>query len=264
MITICLSEWQEFRNSIDNDRQIYPTYWRGQRDPSWPLASSFERMILSLNGGHKPDASQLYPYEGRYQREGKKIWDNNFYRSSRDWYLEAFKTASSGLRGPNPKELSPDQWWALGRHHGLITPLLDWTEKPYMAAFFALTDLYSQMRKSGYIVFDGKETAIYRLFHNAQLEGDGLRVVKVAVDELGRIQGQRGLFTWLNSDEYFEIQGFLDNTSRGDLLTKFILSDQCVLDGLRDLNAHGIDYRLLFPDLTGAALAVNTIADFPF
>jgi hypothetical protein len=32
-----------------------------------------------------------------------------------------------------------------------------------------------------------------------------------------------------------------------------IISDQAVIDGLRDLKAHGIDHRLLFPDLLGAA-----------
>lgn len=100
--------------------------------------------------------------------------------------------------------------------------------------------------------------AIYRLFHTEQLEGDGLRVVKPIVDELGRLQGQRGVFTWLDSQKHFELQGFLDNTGRGDLLTKITLPDLAVLYGLIDLDKHGIDFRLLFPDLVGAALAANT------
>ena len=253
------STWKEFRDFIDSDQQVLPVYWRGQRDPTWPLTSPFERIILAMAGGSKNGASQIYPYDGRYKRGGKKIWQDGFYQSMRDRYLEAFQRSSSGLRGPNPKSLSTEEWWALGRHYGLITPLLDWTEKPYIAAFFALIDLFSQMRsQGGTIVFTGKAVAIYRLFHNQQLEGDGLRVIRPMVDELGRLQSQRGLFTWLDSEEYFELHGFLDNTGRGDLLTQIILSDQAILDGLRDLDAHGIDYRFLFPDLTGAALAANT------
>jgi hypothetical protein len=98
------------------------------------------------------------------------------------------------------------------------------------------------------------------LFHNSQLEGDGLRVVQPTVEELGRMHGQRGLFTWLDSEEYFELQGFLDHKGRGGLLTKVIISEQAVSDGLHDLAEHGIDYRLLFPDLQGAA---NHVA-YPF
>ena len=86
-------------------------------------------------------------------------------------------------------------------------------------------------------------------------------MVKPTVEELGRMHGQRGLFTWLDSEEYFELQGFLENTGRGDLITQAVLSEQAVSDGLKDLKAHGIDYRLLFPDLVGAATNANTQFD---
>lgn len=100
--------------------------------------------------------------------------------------------------------------------------------------------------------------AIFRLFHNGQLEGDGLRVVRPTVEELGRMHGQRGMFTWLDSEQFFELQSFLESTGRGNLLTKVVLSDQALLGGLKDLHLHGIDYRLLFPDLAGAAMAANS------
>lgn len=261
MKTLTFSRWAEFRSRIDEDRQVMPVYWRGQKNPAWPLASSFEREILRLNGGTRPAASQLFPYDGRYERDGKRIWAQDFYRKARDRYLEAFKRSSAGLRGPNPAPLDNDEWWALGRHFGLITPLLDWTESPYIAAFFALTEMLTEMRSPTGIRFDGREFAVYRLFHNDQLVSGGLRVVRPHIDELGRMHGQRGLFTWLDSEQFFEMQGFLDNTGKGDLLTKMSISDQAVLDGLRDLKAHGIDHRLLFPDLSGAAMHANTLWD---
>jgi hypothetical protein len=202
----------------------------------------------------------IYPYGGRYERDGKKIWADGFYQAMRDRYLEAFKRAAAGLRGPNPAHLDQDQWWALGRHFGLITPLLDWTESPYIAAFFALSELFVEMQKGagGGIRFSGDKVAIYVLFHNSELKaGDAFRVVRPTVEELGRMHGQRGLFTWLDSEKYFELQGFLEDTGCGKLLTQAIISDQAVMDGLRDLRAHGIDYRLLFPDLPGAANYAN-------
>lgn len=263
MDTVELKTWQDFRDHIDRDKQAMPVYWRGQENPNLPLASSFERKILALNDGYKPGASMLYPYDHRYQRGGKPTWEKTFYQNFRDRYLEAFRTAALGLRGNNPRELTRDEWWALGRHYGLVTPLLDWTEKPYMAAFFALSELWMEMnRAGGPVSFEGKRVAVFRLLHHEKLEGDGLRVVRPIVEELGRMHGQRGLFTWLDSEKFFELQGFLDNTGRGRLLTRLIISDQAVVDGLRDLAAHGIDFRTLFPDLPGAALHANTQVDW--
>ena len=265
MKVIKMKTWQEFRDFVDSDRQIMPIYWRGQRDPEWPLASKFERMLLDSFGGSDPGASKKYPYDGRYIRDGKPFWSPTFYRSMRDRYLHKFTEASMTLRGSSPPALSPDQWWALGRHYLLITPLLDWTEKPYIAAFFALIDLFQQMRKPGEpLTFHGDEVAIYRLFHNEKLEGDGLRVLKPQVDELARMHRQRSVFTWLDSERYFELKGFLDETGKGDLLTCILLSDQALMDGLRDLNAHGIDHVSLFPDLDGAAKYANHYYELRF
>jgi hypothetical protein len=240
-----------------------PATWESY-DCVRPLASSFERVILKLNGGSRPGAAQTYPYDNRYDRHGRRIWADGFYQQVRDGYLNDFKRAAAGLRGPHPASLDTDQWWALGRHHGLITPLLDWTESPYIAAFFALSELLAEIREpSGVISFSGRKVAIYRLFHNQELEGNDLRISRPIVDELGRMHGQRGLFTWLDSERFFELQGFMENTGRDGLLTQIIISDQGVMDGLRDLKSHGIDYRLLFPDLHGAAQQSN-ILPWPF
>jgi FRG domain len=266
--------WPQFQAWVQNYCKMHdscPTYWRGQKDPDWPLASRFERMILGMFGGRplpgRPPPSMIYPYDNRYIRPGgKKLWEPNALQQLRDRYLWAFKRAAAGLRGPNPATLDQDQWWALGRHFGLITPLLDWSDSPYIAAFFALSERLADIQKApgGGITFCGAKVAVYVLFHNSKLEGDGLRVVQPTVEELGRMHGQRGLFTWLDSEEYFELQGFLDHKGCGDLLTKVIISEQAVSDGLHDLAEHGIGYRLLFPDLQGAANHANSQFDKVF
>lgn len=259
MKTIEFNSWHDFRVWVEQDRQGMPVYWRGQKDPSWPLASAFERMILEMDGGRRPGAAMIYPYGGRLKREGKRIWSDGFYQAMRDRYLAFFKRASAGLRGANPAALDEAQWWALGRHFGLVTPLLDWSESPYIAAFFPMYELLPEIKTVyGPVCFSReRKIAIYRLFHNPQLEGDGLRVIRPTVEELGRMHGQQSVFTWLDSEDYFDLQGFLDSTGRGDLLTRITIDGQAVSDGLRDLQTHGITYRLLFPDLFGAAMQAN-------
>jgi hypothetical protein len=242
MQRLSFDTWEELRGFLDEPPSGGVRFtWRGQRDPHWPLASSLERRLLSLCGATPGGPRSLGAAR---------------YRSMVAEHLERWKKASSGLRGPTPKDLSEEQWWALGRHYGLMTPMLDWTEKPYVALFFAL-------RGAAPLFGDevggtpGARFAMYRLADCARLADDSLKVVRTPIDELGRMQQQRGLFTWIRSEEHFDLGELLEATGRGDLLTQALVAADVIPRALHDLDLHGIDHRLLFPDLYGAAGYAN-------
>lgn len=237
MKCIDIDTWEDFRAFLEEPPEPGNTfYWRGQGNPDWPLASSLERQILAVEG--RPlDAA-------RYSALIKR-------------HLEIFKAAACGMRGSSPKELSDEQWWALGRHYGLKTPLLDWTEKPYIALFFALRGDNSSGEPEPQTC--GERFAMYRLCHSDELAGKDLIVVRTPIDELGRMQQQRGLFTWIKSHQHPDLQGMLEQSGRGHLLTQGRVSTALIPQALHDLELHGIDHRLLFPDMYGAARYANGV-----
>ena len=115
MITVYCENWAVFRRHVAASKSPYSYYWRGQKNPDWPLASAFEREILKWHGGWEKKASHYFPYDYRYGRGENYIFKRKYYRKIRDRYLKDFKVACSGLRGPSPAELDIEQWWALGR-----------------------------------------------------------------------------------------------------------------------------------------------------
>lgn len=234
MKRIDIDTWEAFRAFLEEPPDPGTTfYWRGQGNPDWPLASSLERKILGLRGGALDPAT----YASLVQR-----------------HLESFKAAACGMRGASPKDLSEEQWWALGRHYGLETPLLDWTEKPYIALFFALRGGDGNEPDPE---APGERFAMYRLCHSEKLAGKDLAVVRTPIDELGRMQQQRGLFTWIKAKKRYDLLSVLEESGRGDLLTQARVSSSLIPRALHDLELHGIDHRLLFPDMYGAARYAN-------
>jgi hypothetical protein len=240
--------WAGLRDFLEEAPEEGATYfWRGQRDPGWPLVSSLERQVLRLAGERDCHVVPRGSGDTRLQRV-------------MSIHLDRFKSAASGFRGASPQELTEEQWWALGRHYGLSTPLLDWTEKPFLALFFALRGAAPLVAR------DDQRTespcfAMYRLAHTGQLEDHTLKLVRTPIDELGRMQQQRGLFTWIRSAAHFDLRSLLDETGRGDLLTLAEVANEVIPEALADLDLHGIDHRLLFPDMYGAAAHANTLLE---
>jgi len=126
-----LERWQDFTELLESDffnRPKTQLVFRGHRRYDWGLMPTLARI----------------PESG--------IIDEALALSQ----LEHFKRAVRGRLSDNAlvQEGEEDELWSVGQHHGLKTPLLDWTYSPYVALFFAFFKEDSGDEKEGSVTIN--------------------------------------------------------------------------------------------------------------
>ncbi len=126
---IVLTSWSEFLELTKTSFAIAPAFvYRGQANYSLPLRSTLDRL------------QERFPKRKNLGGNNPEFFDEAAPFTEKE-HLNAFRRAIRGRRGSKPSPLSDeDEWWALGQHHGLATPLLDWTRSPFVALFFAFEE----------------------------------------------------------------------------------------------------------------------------
>lgn len=217
--------------------------WRGQRRSDWSLSSSLDRLFEAL-GLLRGDPQEIEA-------------------ASRE-HLKAFRLAARGRRGGNPQVMSAESdWWALGQHYGLATPLLDWTRSPFAAAYFAFEELAGGTDFR--VVYGLDQVAVSR--KGAELaEGESLERGRPPIieffdpmsDENPRVVSQGGLFT--RGPIGTPIERWVSGAFEGSdvpVLLRIEIPDHDRLRCLRGLDRMNINHLSLFPDLSGASRYVN-------
>jgi hypothetical protein len=223
-----LSSWKYFHNYlqqslIESDNYLY----RGQQDGTWKVEPTLIRVC--------------------------REYSHNKYSSVLKTHLNNFKFSIRG-RARNLKDIidNDDELWALGQHFGLSTPLLDFTDSPYVSAYFAFQE---KNNSSQYRV-------IYGLSKNA-VESKlktFIEYFKPLSDNNQRLISQGGSFIKFKSE--VDIESLIRETYSKDekliKLYKILIPNKDRELCLKFLNNMNINHNTLFPDLIGASIFCNT------
>ncbi|MDH4265143.1 MAG: FRG domain-containing protein [Deltaproteobacteria bacterium] len=279
------NSWTELEEKIEefkNRKYLY--MWRGQRCQKKLRPSIFR------DSDSVPNNETIKEHLDHFKNDlpgGKSLLlflENASKEGTADFekaLSEYYKMIQPKQDKKDPKEnciqdFIDDIYWGIGRHHGLKTPLLDWTMDPYKALFFAFYEkkekddkrvVFGLAEKSRLLLHKGKQTKRYIEFLDTLCfvetvlgsSGSPAHVKEEVGQMFGRIKAQEGLFTrtLYNEDieEYIKKCYRVYKKRRNEeivFLIKILIPNGVRKDILQKLEEEKeITYKTMFPDLFG-------------
>lgn len=181
----------------------------------------------------------------------------NFYRPEIEKFesniLSEFKRRAIPFLPKTFDSKSNWEWLALAQHHKLPTRLLDWTENPLVALFFAFEHIKENKQDRAVWFFRADENE-FADSNDSTVNPFTLDSTKVFVPNqiTQRITAQSG---WFTVHKYLkEKSKFLalnkNSTHRGRI-TKIVISNKYRDNFLLRLNRFGVNSFSIYPDLEG-------------
>lgn len=194
-----------------------------------------------LYRGHADESWPLIPKVGRPEFDSK---------GSSDWAMfSLWKDKAIAYENLPENDL---ECLAIAQHHGLATRLLDWSNNPLVATYFAC---------KGHPEKDG---AIYVFFPRNLLEEEkfDFREVKEIKQYIpraiaSRISRQSGRFTYHPNPQQSIEFGEIGDPFIGQQLKKVVVSKGAKEKILDELNIYNINEEGIFPDLDGLSRHFN-------
>jgi FRG domain len=238
-------------------------WWRGQANVEWRLAPSIYR------GGIRPE----------YERE-----------IIRDFRLKS----PPFIHGPRPQTNA--EWLFLMQHHRVPTRLLDWTESPLIALYFAVCDAIGDVEEKSEVSQRYAAVWILHPWTLNELTGYGRSIPTPSSEKIdsyiidvddprlpraplaklpiairleygfNRAHSQRGMATihgsrkipieYVHNDVEAKME-FVSNTRRGSFLKLILIDGDSKYRIMKSLYEHGVSADILFPDLDGLSQALK-------
>ncbi|MBL0917693.1 MAG: FRG domain-containing protein [Hydrogenophaga sp.] len=232
------STWGDLKSWMEKARAVYGcSLFRGHGSTEYAL-----RTTLSRAGRHRVD---------RYCFEELA-------------HFAAMAEAILGTRLDLGNAVDYATCLGLAQHHGLPTPMLDWTASPYVAAFFAFSDALEKHREK----IDSVKVRLYALTREF-VSSSSPRIVNVprlqpylnflAVSPRlnPRLQAQQGQFLVTNIGD---LEGFIrhaEEHAQTRLAYAVDVPALVAFQALEDLAFMGLTAATLFPGLDGVARAIR-------
>lgn len=240
--TVEIKSWKDFSGFIMSVDKNEPICWRGQKwdENEWPLESAFDRIIKRQNC-NRSKILETHRSTTAYAFRG------HIHNSSIREIKKEIKAGS----------LNINHFWAFCRHHGLATPLLDWTKSPFVAAYFAFAEPEGKSHTEHRFVYALK----YKMAHKLKPLNSppNFSWFDPLSSEFPRLLNQDGMFTITNDGRCIKL--FIDNQAEGYtddwVLMKIKIPNKNRKEFLRYFNLMNINHLTLFQDPYGASEFCN-------